>query len=376
VWACPVCAAKIAAERASELGAVLAWAVEQGHTVAMATFTMQHHAGQSLADCWDALTTAWSGRVTAGAGWASESEDDYQDRLARFDARLARPLKRRVDKTTGKVESDRAYDRRSTKRENKLLARYPQRRLGLAERFGVLGWARAVEVLHGPNGWHPHVHAILILDGPASDERVRLLGEAMYDRWQRGLEARGFTAIRDAGGLDIRRAYNEHDLAAYVAKQLALEATHGHAKTGRNGSQLRAPFQVLADVTATGDADDLTIWHEWERASKGHRQLTWSEGIRQLAGLAAKERTDEDIADDDLGSDDLILIDHDAWRTIAPVQADLLEAVARDGVIAATRWLDKFRLTYEITRAGKSALEKSRFDVKPQCPGSPGRHDE
>jgi hypothetical protein len=204
---------------------------------------------------------------------------------------------------------------------------------------------------------------ILILDGPVSEERVRLLGDAMAARWERGLDAHGYTAKRDHGGLDIRRAYNEHDLAAYVAKQLALEATHGHAKTGR--SDLRAPFQVVADLTATGDADDLALWHEWERASKGRRQLTWSEGIRQLAGLAAEQRTDEEVAAEDHGSDDLILIDSDAWRDIAPRQHELLDAVARGGITAAVAWLDsaisnQWVDPYAITPAGHAALEAVR----------------
>ena len=41
VWACPVCAAKVAAERAGELGAVLTAAGEAGHQVAMVTLTVR-----------------------------------------------------------------------------------------------------------------------------------------------------------------------------------------------------------------------------------------------------------------------------------------------------------------------------------------------
>ena len=49
MWACSVCAAKIAAERANDLAAVAEWAVDRGHTMGMVTLTVQHHAGQRLA---------------------------------------------------------------------------------------------------------------------------------------------------------------------------------------------------------------------------------------------------------------------------------------------------------------------------------------
>jgi hypothetical protein len=50
-----VCAAKIAAERADDLGATLGWAVEQGHTVGFLTLTLRHRSGQRLSDLWDVL---------------------------------------------------------------------------------------------------------------------------------------------------------------------------------------------------------------------------------------------------------------------------------------------------------------------------------
>jgi len=334
VWACPVCAAKIAAERAHDLGTVGQWAIEQGHTMGLVTLTVQHHVGQRLADLWDAVTGAWSD-VVKGEAWSGEPERAFLRRLAKW-------------------ETDRAKKWKGSRRRAR-----PARRVGLAERFGVLGWARAVEALYGKNGWHPHVHVPLIFDGPVSEDWIRLLGEAIFDRFQRALRRRGFDAVRDSGGLDARRAYAADELGGYLAKQLAFEATHGHVKTGRKGLALRAPFQVLADVVATGDADNLDIWQEWEQASKGRQQLTWSKGIRALAGLAAEQRTDEEIADEELGDDDLLILDRDTWRAVAPVQIDLLEAAASGGVAGALAWLDRAGLTCLVAPAGREAREGS-----------------
>jgi hypothetical protein len=317
----------------------------------MVTMTVQHHAGQRLAELWDAVTGAWSD-VVKGEAWSGEPEAAYGRRLEKW-------------------ETDRANGWKGSRRREG-----PVRRVGIAGRFGVLGWARAVEVLHGSNGWHPHVHVPLIFDGPASEDWIRLLGETIFDRFQRALRRRGFDAVRDSGGLDARRAYAAEELGGYLAKQLAFEVTHGHVKTGRNGFQLRAPFQVLADLTTTGDADDLAVWCEWETASKGRRQLTWSAGIRDIAGLAEEQRTDEEIADDELGDDDLLILDRNNWQAVAPAQIDLLAAAARDGIVGAIAWLDHAGLSYAITPAGHAAqvsgLSLARAHWRHARPGGRG----
>ena len=113
---------------------------------------------------------------------------------------------------------------------------------------------------------------------------------------------------------------------------------------------------MLADLTATGDVADLDVWQEWEHVSKARRQLTWSQGIRALAGLAEEQRTDEDIAEDELGDDDLLILAPSTWHAVAPVQIELLEAAARDGVAGAVAWLDQAGLTYVVTSAGIDLL--------------------
>jgi hypothetical protein len=216
-----------------------------------------------------------------------------------------------------------------------------------------------VEALYGPNGWHPHVHVPLVFDGPTSDAWVELVGEEMFRRWRRTLARHGSAVVRDHGGLHIQVAHDADELGGYLAKHLALEATHGHVKTGHGGSELRAPFQVLSDLTRQGDAADLAVWREWEWASKGRRQLTWSQGIRAVAGLAEQERTDEEIAEDDLGTDDLLILDRETWQEVAPIQIDLLEATAKDGVAGAIVWLDQLGLRYGITSAGRGSLRQT-----------------
>lgn len=339
VWSCPSCAAKVAAKRSEDLDHVLRWAVEQGHTVAMLTLTMRHHAGLPLRASWDAASASW-GELTSGRAWAGESEREYAKRVQTWEDRLAKlPIRR-------EKEQDATYDRRCAKRLAKLHANRPQRHQGAKERWAVLGNARVIEVTHSDRaGWHPHLHVVLVFEGEQSPECVQRFGDAIWPAWEKALARRGFETVRTGAdgkdvGLDIRcsTAETEQGLASYFTKSLSIEATHGHAKQGRRGG--RTPFQILRDVTTTGDADDLALWHEWEHASHGRQQLTWSKDLRAMAGLAEHEMTDEEIAEQEIGGQDLLLLPLESWRQVRREAAHLLTVTERDGITGAKAWLD------------------------------------
>lgn len=309
VWACPVCAAKIAARRAEELREVLAWATANGHTVALFTVTMRHHMGQKLADLWDAETKAWQA-VTSGRRWVRDRDS-----------------------------------------------------------YGVLGFVRAFEVTYGVNGWHPHLHVILVLEGAVASGDVATLGHSMFSRWKAQLHREGYDVSANNGGLDIKTTAGSVDveLSRYLAKSLAMEVTHGHAKTGKNGGL--TPFQIAQAVFDTGDADLLARWHEWEEVSKGRRQITWSRHLRQLAALDA-EQSDEDVAAEDLGDEDLVLIDSADWWCIRD-EAALLLAAAEVSLASATNWLDGRGVPYVITEAGRKCILASVAISGPTSVGCP-----
>jgi len=163
----------------------------------------------------------------------------------------------------------------------------------------------------------------------------------MYGVWEKGLASKGYTALRDSGGLDIRVSTDatEQRLAEYFVKSLAVEATHGHAKEGKRHG--RTPFQIANDHFVTGDDADLELWHEWEEDSRGRRQLTWSQGLREMAGLAAKEATDEELAAEDMGGEVLLQLPAETWRVIRVTTAatDLLDVAETEGLTGAMRWL-------------------------------------
>lgn len=315
VWSCPVCSAKIMMRRAMDVGALLAAWHARGGSLAFATFTMRHRRGQGLVALWNGLQRGWN-RVTGGKGWIT-------DKAA----------------------------------------------------HGVAGWVRVVEVTRGANGWHVHVHAVFLLDGKATDTTVRGLHRSMFGRWRAGLVADGFRAPLMVGQ-DARLVRDAHvdELAAYFAKAvdlpgvgtggggsrrgshtgtdagraLALELTQAVTKASRSAHGTLPPWRLLDAVIEEGDADALDAWHEWERGSKGRRQISYSVGIRDLLGLGAV-KSDDDVAAEVVGDDDLVLITTDGWSQLVRTPhliARLLDAADADGLVGARRFLDVHQIDY------------------------------
>jgi hypothetical protein len=305
-WACPVCSAKIAATRALDIAAaVAAWHKNNGR-VLMLTLTMRHRKGQRLADLWDSLSYAW-GKVTSGRGWVRDSEmygtiiprKAFAPELVEVDGRL--------------------HESRGTIEKTKI------------------GFARVVETTHGKNGWHVHVHALLFVRGDVLEDDAYALADSMFGRWVPALTSKGLTAPSLAHGVDVKLVgLNDAVLLGdYFSKnvfsgrseaeKVGFEVAGGSAKKAGNGN--RTPFQILADVVKDGDADDLAIWWEWEAASHGRRQLTWSVGLRDFLQLGA-EMSDEEAAEEDLGGEIVLTLsaaEFTAIRYSAETLLDLLE---------------------------------------------------
>ena len=300
VWSCPVCAAKILVRRAFEIGAVLGQAQALGHALAFATFTMRHHRGQELVELWRAAGKAWS-RTTSGKRWVLD-----------------------------------------------------------VERFGVGGWVRVWEVTEGRNGWHVHVHVVLILDGSTSTADLDQLCGPMFGRWSRTLEGQGLDAplLR---GQDWHLIGGDSDgVAQYLTKftgstvagadALGLELTHVQA--GRSRSNLRTkPVWALLDE-AQYSAAAAGRWHEWERGSRGKRQVGWMAGTRERFGLPEVERTDEEIAQEEAGTkhDEVFYLTVSGWMALlrkdrlGPLMVTM--AYERGGLRAARELLDRWEIPY------------------------------
>jgi hypothetical protein len=298
VWADPVCNAKVMARRALEIGAAVEMWQARGGRVAFVTLTMRHRRGQRLTDLWDGLSKAW-GRVTSGKGWV-------------------------VDQA----------------------------------RAGVEGWLRVVEVTDGGNGWHVHIHSLLFLAPGVTASTLVAVHGSMLGRWAGGLRAAGL-GVPLAVGQDAKLLAGaaDSDLSRYFTKAVhgghavGLEFTASQTKAVRGAHGTRPVWSLLDAVVESGDADALDRWHEWERASKGRRQLTWSQGLRKRLGLGV-EQTDEAVAGEEMGSsaDDLVLITAEGWsRVIARhLSVALLEVTERQGLGGARALLESEGVGYRL----------------------------
>ncbi|WP_344422383.1 protein rep [Pseudonocardia ailaonensis] len=285
-WACPVCARRIAAKRATDVGRVLHAVNDSKGSAGLLTLTIRHSKRDTLRDMWAALSAAW-GSVTSGRGWVTDQGA-----------------------------------------------------------FGVRGWIRTVEYSHSPEtGHHLHVHAVIVFDSVISRDLMDEMAARAFVRWERSLVRKGFSAVADKGGLDMRPIVLTADsieaVAEYVSKA-AFEVTSQHTKKGRGTS--RSAFEILADA-CQGEADSIELWWLWEQTSLGRKQVTYSRGLRDWARLE-REESDEEAANEDMGGEDQLALPAETWEAIRDEVPDLLDAVELGGVEAAERWLKSRGLAY------------------------------
>jgi hypothetical protein len=354
IWLCPVCSAKIRHGRAEEITrAVVAW-VGQGGRAYLVTFTARHAASDQLATLMDAIQGT------------------------------------RADKAKEIKRQPGAYQRLIT---GGTWAGRPERGLdGIRDRVGYIGMIRATEVTVGTvNGWHPHIHAVVLVGGRTEGERAdkRVVetfepsGSALkewQDQW-RGVWTNHLAKVdrsfkpSDRHGVDFKRletVRDAEDLGQYIAKiqdgskaiSPANELARGDLKSGRYGTM--TPFQMLGrigDLTG-GVADDdaagngsldwcLARWWEYEKAVKGRRAIEWTRYLRPLLGLDGGD-TDDDDMDLLLDADGVsefragARVDEDAWHKVTGRALDLAATQSvegRDGI-------DLDAVTEVVTAAG------------------------
>jgi hypothetical protein len=283
IWACPVCAAKIRATRADEIARALSRHISAGGGALMVTLTLPHQAADELRKTVELVSSGFRA-INSGRAY----KDDH-------------------------------------------------------DAFGILGHIRAFEVTHGQNGWHPHLHVILALERPATRDVAAALESRWQGRWDRWLVGRGWPASVVGIGVRVDRVRRDEAAAgAYLAKlqegdkldrSVGNEVARADLKGGRLSS--RVPFEILADFGSDGLADDLTLWQEFQLATKGRSAIRWSKGLRALLLPEDEEQTDEEIAAAEVGGDTVALLAPWLYRKIAgrPYGESLLLAAVEIGGI-------------------------------------------
>ncbi|GHD37747.1 hypothetical protein GCM10007147_45950 [Nocardiopsis kunsanensis] len=305
IWACPVCSAKIRNTRAEDVSTATANWDREGNTVLMAAFTAPHDLGMALQPLMKAISSGFT-YCLSGRPW-----------------------------------------------------------MRLKERLGIVGQIRALEVTHGEHGWHPHLHVLIYIKGGIDAQGLAELTIHLRERWKTWITRKGYRPPHDLHGVDIQRCYSAEEAGAYIAKTqdgkgVGNEMTRGDLKQGRKGS--RTPFEILDDFRWTGDARDLALWGEYERATHKKQAITWSGGLRKLLlPDDQEEKKDEEIAEEEVGGDDVALLEPDTWRAVVRVPglpAYLLERVERDGIQGLQQALRRNGITEALPVQRKEGQEE------------------
>lgn len=321
VWLCPVCNSKVMASRAIEIGAALTWASVEGYSVLWGSLTVRHNAFSDLAKLLEIQRAAWR-HVVQSRHWSSAS------------------AVRNVPHSC--TESCAGSCERKTDT--------------VIVRDGRVGYIRAAEVTIGENGWHPHFHPIIVWRGDAREAQA--FADLVVDLWVEGVEKAGGEAIRQGGQqLKLLTGVGIYDeLTGYITKatydptRLAIETVWSQGKHGRGRvAKTASHWSLLASIEA-GLADESERWWQLEEAVTGHRMITWSRGLRRLAGLA-DERDDEEIASDEVGTaeDTVCFITTDGWIAIRDqpeILALILDVVEASGWVGLRPLLDGFGVDY------------------------------
>lgn len=296
VWACPVCASKVSEGRTVEVSKVLSDHRAAGGTAYMATLTIPHMHMQTCKELKDVVTNVWR-YVKMGAPW------------------------------------ERAR-----------------------EKYGYMGDVRALEVTHGGNGWHPHIHVLVFFHPGVAPHHAEAFSRWIFERWARGVEKRGYGCC-STNAFTFDLAAEDSGAADYVAKWgAAMELTKANVKEGKGG---RHPFQILGDWKP-GNRRDAALFIEYAKAFKGARQLTWAGDIRHAY------REDEDQSDavlaetPSLPKTHVATMDKPLWDIIAKkhLTAPVLTAADKRGIGAVADLLKAHGINSHMTLG--HSLEEGR----------------
>lgn len=298
IWSCPTCAASIRNVRAQEIQAGVSAHIAGGGGGLFVTLTLPHGKTDPLRGLLKQITQGWGAmlRDRAGRAWRG--------------------------------------------------------------RLGMVGYVRAVEVTHGANGWHPHLHLLVLTSAPVLDDTREAFAGWLQARWMSYASDRAWKGTGGQFGATVQDVVADDGLSKYVAKVqdeagidrvLGVELARGDMKSGRGSS---TPFELLAQVVELRrsglDHDGrherrlAGIWREYEAETAGLSALRWSKGLRALLGVA--EVSDAQIlAEQDLGDDarTVVAINATDWMVICRqgARGELLDVAERSGGKAARQFI-------------------------------------
>lgn len=167
---------------------------------------------------------------------------------------------------------------------------------GQLKSAGLVGYARALDITYGGhNGWHPHIHAILLLDRPVTDSAIESLRSQMHGRWNTYVQKQGFRPVNYAR-FQLERMRSRSALAKYVGSVSGTERWSSIARQldvgGKKGWKGKSPSALYVQA-ANGCAESLRLVHEFEAVANRRKFLTYSKLVREIVKTLPAVTDDE-----------------------------------------------------------------------------------
>ncbi|MFC0681475.1 protein rep [Lysobacter korlensis] len=203
VWLCPPCQAKIAAYRSLEVAAVTEWAEANGVAMFFGALTVHHGPNDPLPMSLGTLNRSWR-RLIQGAGWQQI-----------------------VDAAGGQIQ-----------------------------------FIRSLEINIGANGWHPHLHPLVLMPRAAGRGAAEHAVQDMLGRWVQIVVAEGGRVSVDAQ--QLAWVENAPDVGAYItdqtyqgkASRVDLEMTTSQSKSGFGRAKGTKSHWSIIENLANSNADN------------------------------------------------------------------------------------------------------------------------
>lgn len=152
---------------------------------------------------------------------------------------------------------------------------------------GLVGTVTSTEVTVGPNGWHVHAHEIIISRFFIGTKHE----QELLTSWCDSVEAAGLPRPNERG-LRITRGGKLDD---YLSKWGLVDELVSTTKEGK-AEYNYTPWHLL-QLSAWGYDCASKLFGIYARTMKGTRQLVWSDGLSDWAGIQRK--SDKQLVDGD-----------------------------------------------------------------------------
>jgi hypothetical protein len=231
---------------------------------------------------------------------------------------------------------------------------------------GLAGSVKTVEVTHGLNGWHPHLHVLFFVDAPMNDfdreDDYRAFRASLRERWIDYYRIKHHRNVSREFGTRFEPVKpDESDRMGIYCTKAGYELAMADAKIGRSEGQ-RHPFAIAHDAARWGDKADVMLLREWLVASKRRKSIQWTGADIKAYLSGGVDQTDGQLASEEqIGDQALLVVDRGLWRQIVratrTARVEFLQLFEDGGdTFDALYYLAELGIPAEIAEDGPLAL--------------------